>query len=203
MKNQTIITIMLMVVAIVVAGYTAQFWPQSDRNNTVSETEEDAFPDPIVDGVINNMEYSNSTIEVGVEVYWYNNATHLFIGLNSPGKGWVALGIDPKETHKGANYIFCNISEGVVKVLDEFGDGRYSHKPDVSLGGENNVLDFMGNENSNRTLIEFIIPLNSGDEFDTELIHDLTYEALIAYHSSNDDITQQHTNAGFIKIDIK
>jgi hypothetical protein len=204
MKANTVLTVLLMVAAMVFAGYSARFWPQPATNTTASGGQGGVtHPEPIPDGVIQDLEYSNSTKEVGVEVYWHNNETHLFVGLISPGAGWVSLGVAPEDAHMGANYVFGNVSMGVARVCDEYGDGRYSHDPDVSLGGEDDVVDYAGSEGDNGTVIEFVIPLDSGDQYDKKLVPGSVYEAMVAYHSSSDDITQPHTKAGFLKLKIQ
>ena len=53
---------------------------------------------PTVDGIILDDEYSQSNVEPSTEikVHWFNNEVHLWIGLRSPGLGWIAIGFEPE-----------------------------------------------------------------------------------------------------------
>lgn len=46
----------------------------------------------MIDGLIGAREHTNQTEVVGVQVFGYNDAATLTIGLAGPGTGWVGIG---------------------------------------------------------------------------------------------------------------
>lgn len=149
-----------------------------------------------VDGVIAEGEYPHSTEVVGVKVYWYNDAEKLYVGLVSPGKGFVAIGFGPERRMKGANIIITAVKDSEVVTRDDFGIAETNHAPDTSLGGEDNVLKAAGTEDGEGTVIEFAIPLDSGDQFDKPLEPGKTYNIIVSYHRTSDSFSTRHTNRG-------
>ena len=155
-----------------------------------------------VDGVIAEGEYPHSTEVVGVKVYWANNAEELHVGLASPGKGFVAIGFDPERRMKGANIIITAVKDGQVVTRDDFGIAETNHAPDTSLGGEDNVLAAAGTESEEGTVVEFAIPLDSGDQFDKPLEPGKTYNIIVSYHRTSDSFSTRHSNRGHGEITI-
>lgn len=149
-----------------------------------------------LDGVIGEEEYLHMTEVVGVKVYWHNDAEKLYLGLASPGKGYVAIGLDPERQMKGANIILAAVKGGKVETRDDFGTAETSHASDTSLGGENNVLEAAGIESATGTVVEFVIPLDSGDRFDKPLEPGESYDIIVSYHRTSDSFSTRHTNRG-------
>ena len=201
MRTLDLAATVILVAALVISGYVAQFYPFNRFNNT-STGGGSPQPKPIIDGIIEKDEYLNSFKEADVTVYWYNDETLLYIALRSPGKGWVSVGIGPIDAHYGANYIFAAMDSGETTVSDQYGDARYSHVPDTTLGGEDNIVEYAGNQGLNGTVIEFSIPLDSKDKYDTKLSHGDTVDTLVAYQSTSTNFTMVHTKAGFLKLKI-
>lgn len=55
---------------------------------------------------------------------------------------------------------------------------------------------------SGETIIEFRMPLDSGDSKDKALSPGSSYKALVAYNSSADNFTSKHTRKGSITISL-
>jgi hypothetical protein len=70
------------------------------------------------------------------------------------------------------------------------------------LGGEDNIVEYAGNQGLNGTVIEFSIPLDSKDKYDTKLSHGDIVDTLVAYQSTSTNFTMVHTKAGFLKLKI-
>jgi hypothetical protein len=149
-----------------------------------------------VDGVIDLGEYSHSIDVVDVRVSWANDASVLRVGLASPGGGYVAIGFDPEDRMKGANIVIGYVHEGVTFVRDDFGTSVNGHTADTDRGGEDNILSSAGTEWGDHTVIEFVIPLDSGDEMDKPLRPGGTYTILVAYHDLQDGFEARHSRRG-------
>jgi len=155
-----------------------------------------------LDGKITPGEYAHSTEIIGVAVHWWNDADVLRVGLVSPGTGFVAIGFDPRSQMEGANFILGYMEEGEVYVRDDFGTGPTSHMADTDRGGEENILAAGGVEWADQTIIEFVIPLDSGDSMDKPLIPGNSYEILVAYHALNDGFSVRHSGRGSGEIQL-
>jgi len=148
---------------------------------------------PSVDGTIKPGEYSGKVDVVGVEVSWSTDKNALRIGLVSPGTGWVAIGLDPQVMMEKANMILGAVVNGAVVARDDVGTGLFSHGPDTSVGGQDNLLAAAGREVDGKTIVEFAIPLNSGDSADRPLVVGQTYKIIVAYQATSDDFSERHS----------
>jgi len=148
---------------------------------------------PSVDGTIKPGEYSGHT-EIGdIEVNWSTDKGALRVGLVSPGTGWVAIGFDPTSMMDKANIILGAVVNGAVVARDDVGTGLFTHAPDTSVGGQDNILAAAGREADGRTTFEFAIPLNSGDSADRPLSVGQTVKVIVAYQATSDDFGERHT----------
>lgn len=156
------------------------------------------------DGLIASGEYPHQTEAGGVMLYWSNDTQFLYAGLEAETRGWVAVGFDPESRMKGANYVFGYVKDGVAFAEDMFGTlpaGFDSHPPDEQLGGTTDLLEYGGVEMGGVTVIEFRIPLDSGDAYDKPLSVGATYTVLLAQGSA-DDPTSVHSARGASEITL-
>jgi hypothetical protein len=58
--------------------------------------------------------------------------------------------------------------------------GANSHPPDTDLGGSDDIIDYAGTESDGLTVLEFVIPLDSGDPYDHALETGETYDVILA-----------------------
>ena len=156
------------------------------------------------DGTIVSGEYVHETTIAGVDVYWTNDEYRLRVGLVSPGTGFVAIGFDPDRQMEGANYIIGSMHEGVLTIRDDYGYEPFAHMEDTMRGGEDNIIAAAGNEWPDQTVIEFIIPLDSGDTLDKPLLPGHQYTILVSYHSMFDSFSDRHTRrgSGLMQLDL-
>ncbi len=181
--------------------------PAADEGET-TEAAEEAVPEeaPVIgysiDGAIGETEYAHSTEIAGVEVYWTNDATYLRVGLVAPGTGYVAIGFDPVRQMEGANFILGYVEDGKGYFRDDFGTEPTAHMADVDRGGVDNIVSSAGAEWTDRTILEFIIPLDSGDGMDKPLVPGGTYTVLLAYHDLQDGFTARHSRRGSGQIQL-
>jgi hypothetical protein len=149
-----------------------------------------------VEGVISEGEYAHSTKVSDVEVHWMNDSRVLCVGLVSPGTGYVAIGLDPADGMLGANFILGSVREGIVTVRDDYGNSATGHDADTKLGGADHVMSSAGHQWADQTVVEFVIPLDSGDSTDKRLVPGETYPILVAYNDLSDDFSARHTRRG-------
>ena len=179
-----------------------------ERGATEAEEEpapESEVPAPAyaIDGIIEEGEYPGHTVISGVAVYWSNNAEILKIGLVSPGTGYISIGFDPDRRMEGANFILAYMADGEIHTRDDYGIGMTSHGPDIDRGGVDNVLASAGVEWADSTIVEFMIPMDSGDPSDKPLLPGGTYTILVAYHDLRDELTLRHSRRGTGEITLQ
>jgi len=114
----------------------------------------------------------------------------------SPGTGYAAIGIDPDSRMQGANMIMTAVVDGETVWRDDYGTGALSHTDDVGRGGTDDVIAAAGREHNGYTIVEFAIPLDSGDPYDKPLEPGGTYTILVAYNTGNDRFNVKHTRRG-------
>lgn len=146
---------------------------------------------PAIDGYIGDSEYAHELLdpETGMTVYWYNSARTLTIGLVSPGNGWLSIGFEPERQMQGANILIANIDGSTVTIEDHHGNSPISHVQDTL----SHVIQAAGSETDAGSILEFRIPLNSGDSQDKPLAPGDTVTIILAYHSSNDSLRARHS----------
>jgi hypothetical protein len=157
-----------------------------------------------IDGWVVDGEYAHEMTIAGIEVYWANDDQQLRIGLVSPGTGYVSIGFDPDRQMEGANIIIAAVHEGQLTIRDDYGNEPLAHIDDTLRGGQDNILIAAGNQWPDQTVVEFAIPLDSGDTMDKLLLAGHEYTVLVAYHSLLDDFSNRHTRrgSGLMQLDL-
>jgi hypothetical protein len=156
------------------------------------------------DGVISQGEYPHTVEAAGVTFHWVNDGENLYAAMAAETGGWVAVGFDPQSRMQGANYVFGYVQDGGTFIQDMFGTrptGPGSHPPDEELGGTNDVLEYAGREEGGVTVVEFKIPLDSGDEYDKPLSAGASYSIILAW-GSQDDFGAPHSARGSAEITL-
>lgn len=137
-------------------------------------------------------DYTVRTIEdQGFNVTLRVTETDIEVSMQADTKGWVAIGFDPSSMMKDANFIIGYVKDGEVFLRDDFGVSTINHKPDTSLGGESNVTVIGGEETEKGTSIQFRIPMDSNDQYDTVLERGKEYTILLAF-GNDDDFDRVH-----------
>lgn len=156
------------------------------------------------DGVIGEGEYAGFVEAGGVQFRWSTDAEFLYGALSAQTTGWVSVGFDPQNKMQGADYVFGYVKDGQLYIEDMFGIrpiGSGSHPPDTELGGRNDIVASGGVERDGVTVIEFKIPLDSGDSNDKPLRAGQSYKIILAW-GSRDDFTSIHGGYGSATIEI-
>ena len=112
-------------------------------------------------------DYDHETEAGPMTFAWKVAESELFVKISGKTTGWVGIGFNPVDQMKGADYIIGYVKDGKVELRDDYGDSERSHKADEELGGTSDVTVIGGEEKGGTTTLEFSIPLDSGDTFDT------------------------------------
>jgi hypothetical protein len=152
-----------------------------------------ANPGVTIDGKIGAAEYSNYgrfvDEDTGMQAYLEHDGNSLYVGLKSPGNGWIAIGFgnDAKDMEKGANVIMGYMDNGTLALRDDYApkiDGEMKHDPVENFGGKNDIISAKGTEDSSGTTIEFVVSLNSTDKYGRHLEAGNIYPLIIAWNNS-------------------
>jgi len=154
------------------------------------------------DGIISDDEYSGYKDMEGIEIYWANDSENAYIAIKAKTEGFVAIGLQPGRTMKDADMIFGFIEGRDVAIYDMFSTGNFGpHKPDIELGGTDDILDFNGNESGGFTLLEFSRKLSTGDKYDIDI--NTGVNKLIWAFGNADNPDDRHSARGYGEIEMK
>jgi len=144
------------------------------------------------------------TINSGSFMFKYKSVENQILECKLSGNtsGWLAIGFDPTELMKDANFIIGFVTDGIAVIRDDFGTTPYTHEPDTSLGGTDDVTLLTSSETSGTTSLHFQIPLNSGDSKDRILSLGNSYKVILA-SGSEDDFSSNHTQTATAYIAIR
>lgn len=141
---------------------------------------------------VQGAEYDHEMEAKGTTFAWKIDGDTLHAKVSAKTKGWVAVGFNPSSKMKDANYILGYIKDGEVEVVDHFGDKATGHSADEKLGGTSDVTVVGGSEEGGVTTIEFSIPMNSPDKYDSVLSKDGDTVVLLAYGPDRDSFKPRH-----------
>lgn len=155
---------------------------------------------PTSEGLVYTGEYRNNVYDpvTGMLLFWQNDATSLYVGLISPGTGWLSVGFGNRAGKPGSNIILGAVADGAVTIQDNYGVTRQLHLADrVS-----SIVTFGGSEELGQTTLEFVIPLASGDAQDTTLVPGQIVHVILAYQATRDSLTSEHTSYSMTQITL-
>ena len=217
MNSKTIFTVIIMLIfsllyISIISGCSTPEQPVRDIEDGLQpavseEINLENFPiDNItIDGDIEVNEYPFSYFDnvTGITIYWHNDSVNLYIGFESQAEGWTAIGFDPERLMEGANIILFTIADGNIIVRDDYGTSVFTHSSDEELGGNFDITEHAGNKENNITTIEFVIPLDSGDEFDRVLEPTGNYSVILAVNMTSNDFDSKHSKSSSTVIELK
>jgi cytochrome c oxidase subunit II len=142
--------------------------------------------------------------EIGekVKFRWAIDGNMLNIILSGETGGWLAVGFNPQEGMKGANFILGAVVDGQVLLTDHFGTEYTKHEEDRSMGGKADVINVHGKEENGITEIGFSIPLDSGDAMDGKIVPDGETIILLATNATKDSFRVRHTYRGMYEVNL-
>jgi len=155
---------------------------------------------PQPDGVIEPLEYDGMLDDpsTGMSVHWEHDAELLYVGLTAPGTGWLSIGFGPERMMQGANIVIGAIVDEALSIEDHYGNAPTSHRKDDI----DHIVQAAGREINGESILEFAIPLDSGDAQDKTLLPGRKVVVILAYHSSNDRLTSRHTARSTVSLEL-
>ena len=147
-------------------------------------------------------EYPHKLEAKNMTVFWRIDKAQIHVKLMAKTTGWVAIGFDPEKAMQGADIIIGAVKKGKVKIEDHYGDRKRAHSKDEKLGGENHVLNPVGEEADGVTTISFSRILEGGDKWDKPIHVQGTSRIMIAYGSGRDSFKAGHKYRGVYDINF-
>jgi hypothetical protein len=147
-------------------------------------------------------DYSQGIELQGMRFLWSLQQDSIDIQLSAPTKGWVGIGFNPEtpENMKGANFVLGYVKGGTAQVFDHYGTTKNKHKEDEDIDGSTDLSNVSGSEQNGNTVLEFSIPLDSGDAKDRPISREENF-VLLAYGRS-DSIVLKHQFRSLSKVNL-
>ncbi|MHA2239369.1 MAG: DOMON domain-containing protein, partial [Candidatus Hodarchaeales archaeon] len=194
-SRKTIILVLFVSLSILITSTNSTKVESNFTSATESVTVSYVNPSDVnVDGIITPGEYPSTFIDTitDMQVSFSHNGTFIFVGLFSPGTGWLSIGFGPEGVGMNeANIIMGYIKDDTLTWEDHYGQGT-SHFNDINNAGTNDLGESAGVEDSVSTIVEFSFPLSSGDTLDHNFVAGETYGFYVAHHPTADDLTSYH-----------
>ncbi len=163
-----------------------------------------------IDGMIDNEEgpeypatYRDKAS--GLTVHWGFDDSLIYIGLETRGRGWLAIGFGSPKMH-GSNMILGYYTEDSTEVVNEIG-ARYTHAraPQSDSTIREAEIDF--DEETGVTPLEFVYPLQfpagKGEALAIPaLTPGGTYDVILAQNTKSIALNAKHTNSSTLKVKL-
>jgi hypothetical protein len=153
-------------------------------------------------GNVTAAEYDHETEVRGMNFAWKVADGNLHIKLMGRTTGWVGIGFNPSKGMQDANFILGYVDKGKVEISDDFGDTPINHQSDEEMGGTTNVTVVGGEEKGRATTLEFFIPLDSGDKYDSVLDPQGKTKVLLAFGGNRDSFRSKHRSNAVITVNL-
>ncbi len=161
-----------------------------------------------IDGMIDNEEgpeypatYKDKAS--GLTVHWGFDDSLMYVGLETRGRGWLAIGFGSPKMN-GSNMIIGYYAEDSTKVMNEIG-ARYTHAraPQSDSAIRDAEIDF--DEETGVTTLEFVYPLQfpagKGEALAISALEPGgTYDVILAQNTKSIALNAKHTNFSTLKV---
>jgi len=134
---------------------------------------------------------------------WTLRGDSIDVKLAAPTNGWIGVGFNPDvpENMKGANFLIGYVKGGEAQVFDHYGTETKKHAEDEKIEGSSDVSNVSGSEQDGQTVLEFSVPLDSGDAKDRPVSAQGETIVLLAYGRS-DSIVLKHRFRAILKVNL-
>jgi hypothetical protein len=153
------------------------------------------------EGIISPGEYQGSQDYNGFQINWRTDSQYIYLGFSADTTGWLAVAFQPGSRMKDADMLLGLVRNGKVETQDAYSLGDFGpHKPDIELGGADNILASGGKEEGNKTTLELKRLLVTGDKYDLPLNKGVN--KIIWAIGPDDNFDFKHSNRGYGEIVI-
>jgi hypothetical protein len=147
--------------------------------------------------------YSHGIAVGDLHFLWTLKGDNIDVKLAAPTKGWIGVGFNPDtpENMKGANFLIGYVKGGEAEVFDHYGTETKKHKEDEKIEGSSDLSNVSGSEQDGQTVLEFTVPLDSGDAKDKPVSPQGETVVLLAYGRS-DSVVLKHRFRAAVKVNL-
>jgi hypothetical protein len=150
--------------------------------------------------VVSPGEYAEELNLGSYRLFWSSTDDTLRMAMQADNQGWVAVGFQPGSRMRDADMAFGLMRDGMAVVLDSFSTGDFGpHRPDVELGGTDDLVSYGGARTGSMTTFEFERRLDTGDQRDVVLRRWEVTQVIWSYGSSDNE-RLQHSVRGYADI---
>jgi hypothetical protein len=121
-----------------------------------------------------------------MKVSWHYEGDRIFFEMSAPTDGWVTIGFNTTSGIKDAYLLMGNVVKGELQVVEHYTLSPGNYKTINSLGEASQVKDIKGEENSNRTTLNFSLPIKAKSKYQKELSEGTEYTLIMAYSQEDD-----------------
>jgi len=159
-------------------------------HENASKGEVKLLPHVTVDGKIKPGEYTNHFYDKKTKysLYWRIQNGKIYLGMHSPKKGWVAVGLGAKKAMQDADIYMGYVKNGKTYFSEEWGNTPYSHIPLSSMGEKSVVQKYAGSITAKGVDVEFVRPLKVNEKHVKSILNK-NMKVIFAYSNAADFTT--------------
>jgi len=127
-----------------------------------------------------------STEKNGMKFTWKMEGDYMECIVESPGKGWIAIGFNERNTIVGSNLIMGAAEKGHFKMSDRYVVKFGQHESVLTLGVNEALLNREVIENKEGTIMKFKIKRKNIDQYHLNLEKGKSIYVWLAYSMEDD-----------------
>lgn len=150
-------------------------------------------------GMIDGLVYTNHLISnIEMELFWEfsKEEQELYIILESPGSGWLAIGFDPTNMMADADIIIAGFENETFTLEEHYGTAITSHDKIEQTYIKNSTVE----RSDDLSRMELVIPLGNDSRYD--LRKGEVHTIILSFHNSSDNFFQRHSQRTKIEVEL-
>ena len=161
-----------------------------------------------IDGVIDNedeREYPATYVDKasGLSAHWGFDDSLIYVGLETRGRGWVAIGFGSAKMNE-SNMLIGYYTEDSAEVMNQVG-ANYAHARSPQSDSAIREAEIDYDEDTGVTTMEFIYPLRfpAGEALAVPgLAPGGTYDIILAQNTKSVSLKAKHTHRSVLKVKL-
>jgi hypothetical protein len=158
-----------------------------------------------IDGTIDNedgREYPATYVDKasGLTVHWGFDDSLIYVGLETKGRGWMAIGFGSAKMHE-SNMVIGYYTDESTEVMNQVG-ANYAHARSPQSDSAINEAEIEYDEETGITTMEFAYPLQfpAGQALAVPtLVPGDTYDIILAQNTKDISLNAKHTHKNVLK----
>jgi hypothetical protein len=160
------------------------------------------------DGVIDNedgQEYPATYVDKasGLTVHWGFDDSLIYVGMETKGRGWMAIGFGSARMHE-SNMLIGYYTDDSTEVMNQVG-ANYAHARSPQSDSAIREAEIEFDDETGITTMEFIYPLQfpAGPGLAIPgLLPGDTYDVILAQNTKDVSLNAKHTNKSAVKVKL-